>query len=247
MGKPLPVTDEQLHKFATYFLSRKSVQLAKGASFLVDALESFKDAKSEIPVCIELIGNGQIDPKSQEVLVKIVDIVGKPVGAIASVSASLTAKSGGSAAVSSIAMTKKGSDNSVFSIDLKPKKLSRGTYVVDIKAGTHTQKITINLLGTVSVSSLEFGIGDVDNTSAMKKQTITYPNKLNEVLKVDSQQKIQIRVSLVDENSKAISLHQVFVRFQQPSSPQKEIIFVAEPDTAKAYKFDIVRFLINCF
>lgn len=240
LKKPPAINEEQVAKFVAYFLSRRSVQQPKGASILLEVLSTIAAEKKLAPVCIQVIGNGQLQPEAPVISIKLVDILGKPLTpAVSSVTATVTAKTDNSVLVSKGALTVRSSDKTVHVLDLSSAKPARGTYVVDISADSHKQTLHVKVLGKVKVASLEVGVGESDSTSAIQKQTTTFPNKLNTVLNADHQQKILLKTVLVDEaNNKPITVHQAFVVLENKAT-KEEIIFVAEQDTTKAYKFDL--------
>ncbi|XP_059615682.1 dolichyl-diphosphooligosaccharide--protein glycosyltransferase subunit 2 [Phlebotomus argentipes] len=237
--KPHPITPIQATKFATYFLSRRSVQTAKGVHVLLDALTTLNQQKAIAPVCIQVMGSGQLQPDDLQVTFRVVDLLGNAVTpALDTVQATVKDKQG-TAVVKDVKLTPKGSDKTVFALDLKQAKPARGQYTVDLTAGTFKQSAELKVLGRVKVSSLEVGIGDSDSSSAVKKQTVDFPKTLSTPLNADSQQKVVMKVSLVDETTgKPISVHQAFVRFENGQTGE-EIVFVAEQDSSKVYKFDM--------
>lgn len=235
-----PLTEDQLNKFITYFLSRSVVLQPKGASFLLEVLETIASDKKTAPIGISFIGNGQVFPETQELNIRIVDILGKPVQpAISSVTASITSKADNSVLASNLAFTPRSSDRTAYSLSLKSLKFSQGSYAVDIKADAYTQTLVFKVLTQVKVASLEIGIGESDSASALQKHTVAYPQKLDVVLNADQQQKILVKALLVDEVTKnPITVHQAFVLFEDEKKT-REVIFVAEQDSSKAYKFDL--------
>lgn len=69
---------------------------------------------------------------------------------------------------------------------------------------------------------------------------VAYPNKLPVSVEADSLQKLIMKFSLKDKSTgKLMTVHQAFVKLQNLNTNQ-EIIFVAEHDSTKMYKFDIV-------
>lgn len=240
IGSAAPLTEDQLNKFITYFLSRSVVLQPKGASFLLEVLEIIASDHKTAPIGISFIGNGQVFPETQELNVRIVDILGKQVQpAISSVTASVTSKADNSILGSNLAFTARSSDRTAYSLNLKSLKFKQGAYVVDIKADTYTQTLTFKVLTQVKVASLEIGIGESDSASALQKHTVAYPQKLNVVLNADQQQKILVKALLVDEvTNSPITVHQAFVLFED-AKKSREVIFVAEQDSSKAYKFDL--------
>lgn len=235
-----PLSEDQTNKFVAYFLSRRSVQQAKGASVLLEVLNTIAADAKLAPVCIQLIGNGQVQPESPVVSVEVVDILGnalKP--AVSSVTATVTSKSDNSVLVSKTTLSAKSSDKTVYALDFSASKPARGSYVVDITADSFKQTLIVKVLGKVSVSSLEIGVGETDSTSNFNKQTVSFPNKLNGALNADHQQKVLLKTLLVDASTgKPITVHQAFVLLINQET-KEEIIFVAEQDSSKAYKFDL--------
>lgn len=248
MNKPAPINEEQALKFTTYLLSRRSVQVPKGASVLLAVLETISKDTKLAPLCIQIIGNGQLQADSPAISVKIVDVLGRPTAeAIKSISATVTNKADNSVLLPKTNLVAKSSDKTVYGLDLISVKPARGTFNVEIVADSYKQNIVVKVLGKVKVNTLEIGVGEVDSTSAVKKQTINYPNKLIGELNADSQQKVVLRAVLVDEVSgKPITVHQAFVRLENKQS-KEEIIFVAEQDSSKAYKFDMVSVFFLCY
>ncbi|EDS35152.1 ribophorin ii [Culex quinquefasciatus] len=240
LKKPVPINAEQAVKFATYFLSRTSVQTPKGVSILLEALNTLTAEKTIAPVCIALSGNGQLQPESPVLGVKISDLLGKPLSpALAVVSTTITSKTTNEALASKVNLVPTNSDPTVFIYNLKALNPARGQYKVDIETGSYKQNLKINVLGKVKVASLEIGVGDSDSTSAVKKHSVTFSKKLDTELAADSQQKIVLRTQLVDESSgKPLNVHQAFVLLRNKATGQ-EIIFVAEADSSKAYKFEM--------
>lgn len=237
-NKPAPITEVQAAKFTTYFLSRRSVQSTKGASILIEALTSISKTKTVSPVCIQLLGNGQLKPESPLINVKISDVFGAPLP-LTSVTATITFKSTNTALATKTVIQSSAADKSVYAIDFKAFKPTRGAYTIDIFADNYSQKLSVKLLGKVKVNSLEVGVGDSDSTSAVKKSPVTFPNKLSSVLNADSQQKLVLKANLVDEDTgKPITVHQAFILLIHKESGE-EIIFVAEQDSTKNYKFDM--------
>ncbi|XP_020817228.1 dolichyl-diphosphooligosaccharide--protein glycosyltransferase subunit 2 [Drosophila serrata] len=239
-NKPSPVTAEQAVKFANYFLSRRSVQTAKGAHVLIEALKTISGAEKIAPVCIQLIGNGQLESQSPTLNVAVVDLLGKPLSpAPKSITAKVIRKDK-SVLAEKVTVASKSSDKTTYVADLASLKPARGTYQAELSAdGVYTQTLQFKVLGRVKVQSLELGIAESDASAATRKQTVNYPGKLKEVLSADSTQKLLLKAVLVEESTgKSLAVHQAFVRLHNKKT-DKEIIFVAEQDSSKAYKFDM--------
>ncbi|ETN61184.1 ribophorin ii [Anopheles darlingi] len=242
LNKPSPITEEQAVKFATYFLSRVSVQTPKGVSVLLEVLKLLASQTSIAPICIRLAGNGQLLPENPVLSAKVCDLLGKPLSPkLAALSTNVVSLQTKDTVISKINLVPSKDDATLYTYNLKSAALPRGKYRVDIEAApVYRQQLKINVLGKVRVNSLEIGVGDTDSTSAsMKRHTVSHPAKLVTLLNADSQQKVIMKAVLVDDTtSKPIAVHQTFVLLRNKESLQ-EIIFVAEIDSTKAYKFEM--------
>lgn len=242
-GKPAPVTASQAVKFANYFLSRRSVQTAKGAHVLIEALKTLSTAEKIAPICVQLIGNGQLEAQSPSLNVAVVDLLGKALTpSPQNLLAKISLKKDNTVLAESTKLVSKSSDKTTYVADLSSVKPARGIYLAEVKIdGVYTQKLQFKVLGRVKVQSLEVGIAESDASAATRKQSVSYPNKLSETLSADSTQKLLLKVVLVEESApsgKPIAVQQAFVRLHNKKT-DKEIIFVAEQDSSKAYKFDM--------
>lgn len=242
LSKPAPITTEQAVKFATYFLSRNSVQTPKGVSVLLEALQMLASQKTIAPICIRLADNGQLLPESPVLNVRVCDLLGKPLlPALAAVSTTIVSRASSDVLVSKVNLVPSKDDSTLYTYNLNSASPTRGLYRVDIEvAPSYKQQLQVSVLGKVRVSLLEIGVGDTDSAaSSVKRHTVTPPSKLAIVLNADSQQKVLLKTVLVDDVSgKPINVHQAFVLLRHQETRQ-EIIFVAETDSSKAYKFEM--------
>lgn len=235
-----PLSDVQVQKFTAYFLTRRLVQQPKGASILLEVLETIATEHKSNAICVELFANGLVQPDAQNVHVRLVDVLNRPLKpAVSTFHASVLNQADGSILATKLALTPKGTDNTVHQLDLKSAKLTRGSYNVELTIDTLKRTLPIKVLGNVLVQNVEIGIGESDSSSADQKHIVAHPNKLSTVLNIDQQQKISLKVSLVDElTKKPISVHQSFVLFREKANG-REVIFIAEQDASKAYKFNL--------
>jgi oligosaccharyltransferase complex subunit delta (ribophorin II) len=238
--KPAPTSAETTRKFTSYFLSRRSVTQPKGASLLLESLRTIMTEKTISPIAIRVADNGQIAPEDPTLKIRISDLLGealkeKP----AAVKLTLTSKSDNKKVIDGENLVPVAADATLYKIDLKQKQLPKGQYKVDIAAGSYKQSnLIVNLLGRVRVEKLELTVSEADSTTAAKKISIDKNGKFPEVYLLDHQQKLSLRFDLLDDQtSKVISVHQAFVRFVDADGA--EIIFVAEQDVVKAYKFEM--------
>lgn len=76
---PVPLSEEQVVKFANYLLSRKSVQLPKGVHYLLLALNMFTSNKYHIPVSISLASSVAVSAVQPTVQVSVSDLLGNSI------------------------------------------------------------------------------------------------------------------------------------------------------------------------
>lgn len=239
-GKAAPLSHEQAKKFATYFLSRRSVTTAKGASLLLESLKTLMEQKSIAPIAIRIADNGQLTPATPVLKIRISNLLGeelkeKP----ASVKVTITSKGTNQRVVDGESLAPVAADLTLYKLDLSAKKLPKGAYKVDIAAGEFKQtNLAMTMLGKVRLDKVEVSIADTDASTPSKKVNLEKNSKFPEVYSLDHQQKISLRFDLFDDQTnKVMSVHQAFVRFTDKKGA--EIIFIAEQDVAKAYKFEM--------
>lgn len=236
-NKSPPVSEEQATKLANYFLSRRSVQTVKGISYLLETLKLLTNHTSVSPICITLIGNGRLKPEYPILEIKFSNVFGEALEDI----------SGATFSVSSIDLAKKivkesdidKIDGKIYKLNLKEHQLSGGHYSVNVALNKYKQEFLISILQNLDVEYFEIMIIDVESNSVQKRNSILYPEKCKEIYAVDAHQKISIKMSLKDRETRSLlTLHQVFIGLKSVET-REEIIFVAEQDSSKTYKFDM--------
>lgn len=249
--KPPPITGDQAVKFANYFLSRRSVQTAKGAYNLLEVVNTLTNNKFHLPVAITLASQAAVSSEQPRVSVRVSDLLGQPLSAEP---LTVTAESATRVGDEVVVLSKKkfepsANDRTVYSVNLMETKPERGLYKLSVSAalakpdprlvGNVGASLTVKVMCAVSVENVEVGTVDADQTTQVKLAKVSYPNKLTVPVEADSLQKLIMKFALKDKSTgKLMTVHQAFVKLQNLATDQ-EIIFVAEPDSAKVYKFDI--------
>ncbi|KAF5277761.1 hypothetical protein FQR65_LT03741 [Abscondita terminalis] len=222
-----PLTQVQADKFATYLLTRKTVQNTKGIVSLIEAASAL--SKSDVsPVSITFVESAQVTNLKPDLKIRISNIFGEPLKPAPSpvIAQSATRTTDDVVVLSKQPLTA-GASPTEFVL---PLRLDPGQYRVGITAGTHSAALMIRVLGPVNVQWLEVGLGDSDGTSAPRLTKLQHPSKLTSPLQADSSHHLILRFSL------SRSVQQPFLRL---SSGKREIVFVAELDSSKAYKIDV--------
>ncbi|EZA55944.1 dolichyl-diphosphooligosaccharide--protein glycosyltransferase subunit 2 [Ooceraea biroi] len=249
LKKKPPLNFQQTVKLSNYLLSRRSVQSVKGAANLLSALATLAVDSHEKPVCIAL-ADGGISVSSQQplVTVKVCDIRGEALPSVPKVVATSAARVGDDAVILSNENLQPSADKTLFTMNLMNVKPDRGFYKISITAATVTNTITVKVLSEATLDYLEIGTGDADQTTQPKLTRVNTESpsgKLEHKIEADSQQKLVMRFLLRDSASKKpMRVHQAFVRLTSVATSANdkrghEIFFVAEPDAAHVYKFDM--------
>ncbi|XP_001601669.2 dolichyl-diphosphooligosaccharide--protein glycosyltransferase subunit 2 [Nasonia vitripennis] len=244
LKKKPPLTSQQTVKLANYFLSRRSVQTPKGAVNFLSSINILATNEFEKPICIALSEDGVVvSAKQPLVRVKVCDLLGNPVPSVTNVIANTATKVTDDVVV----ISKKNfqatpNDKTLFTLNFMSATPEPGFYKIAVSAGSVANTVTIKVLAEVKVDYLEIGTADADQTTQPKLVKVAHPQKLNQKIEADSQQKLVIRFLLKDASkNKPMRVHQAFVRLASVSSEKdkQEIIFVAEPDASHVYKFDM--------
>ncbi|GAB1868025.1 Dolichyl-diphosphooligosaccharide--protein glycosyltransferase subunit 2 [Camponotus japonicus] len=249
LKKKPPLNFQQTVKLGNYLLSRRSVQTTKGATNLLSALTTLAVDSSEKPVCITLADGGIISNQQPLVTVKVCDILGQALPTVPKVVANSATRVGDDVVIlSNENLQPSTTDKTLFTMNLMNVKPDRGFYKISITAASVTNTITVKVLSEAVLDYLEIGTGDADQTTQPKLirvNTESPSGKLEHKIEADSQQKLVMRFLLRDlANKKPMRVHQAFVRLTSVSASTSdkqghEIFFVAEPDAAHVYKFDM--------
>ncbi|CAK1544392.1 unnamed protein product [Leptosia nina] len=240
LKKPSPLSPEQRYKFATYLVSRRSVNTPRGASLLLEAAYAIADDQPT-PICISFKDRKYITSEMDTIEFSVTDLIGRAIPNLKPeevVAQSGTRLADDVVVLSKQPLVKKQNELTTFVLNLSKIKTQYGMYKISLAAGTKSSNFNVAVLGEIQLGNLEVGIGDVDGTTSPKVTTLTYPNKLTDVLQADHLQKVSLKFSVKDKWNKPVSVQQAFVRVA-PVGGEDEAIFVAEPDNTKAYKVDL--------
>ncbi|KAL4720942.1 hypothetical protein ACJJTC_003390 [Scirpophaga incertulas] len=235
--KPVPLTEEQRVKFAQY-LAARSVLTPRGASLLLAAATALADDQPS-PISIMFKGKKYVTSDSDSIEFTISDLIGRPVKGLSTddvVAQSGTRLADDVVVLSKQVLTQKPNEPTTYVLNLGKIKSQYGLYKIALSAATKSTSVNVAVLGEIKLTSAEVGVGDADGTTSPKVTTVPYPTKLTTKLQADHLQKVSLKFSVHDQHGKAVWVQQAFVRL---AAGDREAIFVAEPDSAKAYKVDL--------
>ena len=112
--------------------------------------------------------------------------------------------------------------------------------------GTANAAVTVKVTTQVLIENVEIGVADKEQSTSPRSTKVQHPQKAATPLEADAHQRVLMRFSLRDRSQDALMVaHQTFIRLTHKDSG-REIIFVAEADGAKQYKFDLVCVILVC-
>jgi len=254
VNKIPPISDIQIVKFSNYFLSRRSVQTAKGAYSLLNVISILTKNKFHTPVSLSIVGGaGKVSSENPNLSVQVSDLLGNslPHDLILTLD-SATKASDGSAILSNKKFTQT-SNKMVQSINMVETKPEAGVYNIIVSArfgkevpnagkliGNLAVSMSVRIMATAALPEpLLIGTADSDQTTPPKFHKVTQGQKLKEILEIDPHQKLVMRFTLKDKTTnKPVQVHQAFVRLSHVETGQ-EVIFVTERDSSNNYKLDL--------
>lgn len=222
-----PLTDSQADKFATYLLSRRSVQTPKGALALIQATQALA-ASSVSPVSVTIIGPAQVTQEKPDLHVKVSNILGQEIKPAPTPVLALSAtRVTDDVVVLSKQPLTQGKQPTEY---ILPLRLEPGQYSLALNAGKHSATLTVRVSGPIKLQSLDIGLGDADGTSAPRMTKLDYKSELQSPLQADSTHNLIVKFTLPRP------VHQAFLRLY---SQKREIIFIAERDSNLLYKLHV--------
>ena len=183
-----------------------------------------------------------VSDKSPKVKVQITDVMGNDLGPMTVQVDSAMRQSDGAVIMSKNKMKELGSG--LYEVDLMAVKPGKGFYELTLTstpakanaklAGNEGAVLLVKVLGTITLEGVEIGVADADQSTQAKLSKVAHPGGKVD-LKADHHHKVILKFSVKDNGAK-VKVHQAFVRLAMKDS---EIIYVAEPDNANNYKFDL--------
>jgi len=245
VGKPLPLTGEQAVKFSNYLLSRKSVQQPKGGLHLLEGIESMTGSAQFTPTSISLVSSVAVDAANPNIVISVTDLKGASPGDMKVSLDSATRVQDDSVLASKQTLKKVGSN---YQLDLMALKPAPGFYELVVSAvpgkadpkfvGNTGVKLSVKVLVQQAVNNAELKVMDGDQSTAGKTMKVAYPGKQAGKVTVHHKDKIQLTFNVVDPAGSKLLVHQAFVKIGHSQSAA-EIVYVAEADNSKLYKFEL--------
>jgi len=257
--------DEQVIKFAEYFVRRKYVHSLKDIHHLLLALGALSNNRQSVPVVVSVFRTSLVTAENPSLKVRVTNLIDQAIP-----DAKITAKSFETVLDSTVVFENKALVKSedaddfivldsevakgfvaanAFKLDVMSVAPNRGMYnckfdvtlnaanKLFVLGGDFVAKVKV--LAKIVVEDVEIGVGDRDQSSVSKMNKLSFPDKVTKVMEADYHQKLVMTFNLKDVGKdELVNVHQTFVRLVHDATGQ-EIFFVAEPNSDDQYKFTL--------
>lgn len=238
--------NEQVVKFAKYFLSRNTVSRPKGVYFLLEAMHTLVNNKFHLIASVETVDK-TVSVDKTSIAVRVSDLLGNLL--VDNSMFTIKARRKGQEEVKTGLSLTTTDLNTVYAFNPKDLNLDMGFHSIDVllsltKDGALSKKVIVNPVNAVSfiiatdvsVSNFQIGVSEADRSSAADMSKVEYGSILSEELSLDSLQRLIIKFAVKDANSgKSLRIHQAFVKFTN-AEENENVLFVATPDGANNYR-----------
>lgn len=258
--------DEQVIKFAKYFVNRKYVHSLKDIHYLLVALGALSTNKHSVPVVVSTFRSSLVTAESPALKVRVTNLIDQAIpDAKISAKSFETADEKATAVFENKALAKSEDADDFIVLDSEVAKgfVAANAFKLDVMGANPTRGMyncrfevelnpanklfvlggefvaKVKVLAKIVVEDVEIGIGDRDQSIVAKMSKLSFPDKVSKVMEADDHQKLVMTFNLKDVgNGQLVNVHQTFVRLVHDATGQ-EIFFVAEPNTNDHYKFTL--------
>uniref|UniRef100_F1KX96 Dolichyl-diphosphooligosaccharide--protein glycosyltransferase subunit 2 n=1 Tax=Ascaris suum TaxID=6253 RepID=F1KX96_ASCSU len=248
VNKSPNVKSDEAVKLANYLVSRRGVQMDRGAYLLVKALKKLAFNNFQVPVVISLASNMAIMDASQPIQIRVSNVLGESVGEL-----SVNIDSATHVATKEVVATRQplmrvAADPKHTLYEAKiDKAKARGFYVIALTAGSHDKRLVgtngasvmVKILAKMRIEDVTVAVFDRELSKSTDTHKVKESSKLGRVLEADVHSKMEIKFTVREAKSgDAVTVHQAFVAFVHVDT-KHEIIFIATPDRKNLYTFDV--------
>ncbi|EFO20200.2 hypothetical protein LOAG_08289 [Loa loa] len=247
LNKSPSVKSDEAVKLANYLLSRRTVQLDRGAYLLLLTLKKLANNHFQIPVVFSLASSmSLLDTKP--LVIRVSNVLGESVGPLSVILDAATHIASKEVVVVRQQLKAVASDktNTLYEVHVKNAK-QRGFYNLALTAGSQDKRLVgtngaslvTRVLVKVRVEDVTVAVFDRELSKPSSSISVKESSKIGKTLEADVHSKMEIKFKVKEaKTDEAILVHQAFVIFVH-SNTRQEIIFVATPDHNHNYIFDV--------
>ncbi|VDM48314.1 unnamed protein product [Toxocara canis] len=240
VNKSPNVKSDEAVKLANYLVSRRGVQMDRGAYLLVTTLKKLAHNNFQVPVVFSLASNMAVTDASQLLQIRVSNVLGESVGDLSVNIDTITHVASKEVVATRVQLARVAADPKRTLYEAKlDKAKTRGFYTDKRLVGTNGASVKVKLLAKVRIEDVTVAIFDRELPKPTDLHKVKESSKLGRILDADSHSKMEIKFVVKEAKSgEAVTVHQAFVAFVHADTKQ-EIIFIATPDRANSYTFDV--------
>uniref|UniRef100_A0A915PS29 Dolichyl-diphosphooligosaccharide--protein glycosyltransferase subunit 2 n=1 Tax=Setaria digitata TaxID=48799 RepID=A0A915PS29_9BILA len=248
VNKSPNVKSDEAVKLANYLLSRRTVQLSRGAYLLLLTLKKLANNNFQIPVVFSLASSLSILDTEKPLIIRVSNVLGESVGPLSVILDAATHIASKEIGIVREQLKRVESDktDTLYKISIKKVK-KRGFYNLALTAGSQDKRLVgtngaslmVKLLTKVLIEDVTVAVFDRELLKPSSSISVKEGSKIEKILEGDVHSKMEIRFKVREaKTGEAVLIHQAFVAFVHTNTRQ-EIIFVATPDHNNNYAFDV--------
>jgi len=245
-GQTPAVSNNQAVMLCNYLLRLKnSASSSKQASMMVVPLGHVVSNKHVVVAMGEVVSGTSVSESRPKIQMLFSNVFGQPITSLTVAADSVTSAADNSLLVDGqdfefdglrlyeLTVWKGSPKSGFYDVSLSISSTS-GKQLV----GLSTMDFRVKVTAKITLKNIQLGVANKDSANKGSLKDVQYLGKTGP-LKAEKQQRIVMKFQVVDSaTQQLIQPHQAFVRFEHRSS-KEDVIFVAESDSQKTYKFEV--------
>ncbi|XP_061076635.1 dolichyl-diphosphooligosaccharide--protein glycosyltransferase subunit 2 isoform X2 [Conger conger] len=237
-----PLKEDQVIQLVNSIFSKKSWDSLSEAFSVASAASALSSNRFHIPVVVSALGPAPVSHNQPLLQLQVTDVLSQPLS-----SASVRVRSAVSTASESVILREKPFSlrDGLFELNFMESQPASGYYEFSVVVDSDSRlvannvELKVKVSTEVAITNMDLSVVDKDQSIGTKTTRVDYPSKAKSPFTADSHQNFAMSFQLVDVNSGVELIpHQTFVRLHNQKTGQ-EVVFVAEPDSKKVYKFEL--------
>ncbi|KAM4583182.1 dolichyl-diphosphooligosaccharide--protein glycosyltransferase subunit 2 isoform 2-T2 [Fundulus diaphanus] len=237
-----PLKEDQVIQLVNSIFGKKSWDSLSEAFSVASAAAALSNNRFQVPVIVSAQGPATVSHSQPTLQLLVTDVMSQPLASASVLVESAYAVASKSAVLNQAPFTH---NDGVFELNFMSSRPASGYYQFTINVGGDSRlvanqvELKVKVSTEVSVTNMDLSVVDKDQSIGTKTTRVQYPSKAKSSFTADSHQNFAMSFQLVDVNSgQELTPHQTFVRLHNQRTGQ-EVVFVAEPDSKKLYKFEL--------
>ncbi|XP_062842368.1 dolichyl-diphosphooligosaccharide--protein glycosyltransferase subunit 2 [Trichomycterus rosablanca] len=237
-----PLKEDQVIQLMNSVFSKKSWESLSEAFSVASAAAALSNNRFHKPVVITALGSGSISHGYPLLQLQVTDVLCQP---LSSANVLLETANSATSKTPILSQTPFTLSDGVFELNFMASQPASGYYQCSVSVTGDSRFVAnhidlkVKVSTKVAINNMDLSVVDKDQSIGAKTTRVEYPNKAKTSFMADSHQNFAITFQLVDEATGVeLTPHQTFVRLHNQKTGQ-EVVFVAEPDSKKLYKFEL--------